>query len=95
MYSLHQIMPSKTPPSGIGLTADRKATLGELLNHGVHPALVDIGCAIVGPTATITGQTATFYLKQVAQETALRLKDVQQVKNEITVRISSIGGGTS
>lgn len=66
-----------------------RATLGSLCGDGTHRALANIGCVMEGHTATLSGEAATFYLKQLAQETAARLDGVKRVKNEITVRVTT------
>lgn len=59
--------------------------LAKLVGPAIHPALTEVACEIEGNQIQLFGQVPTFYLKQLAQETASRLPKIQVVLNHIQV----------
>lgn len=60
-------------------------TLASLLGDAVHPGLSGVSCQLDANVVVLQGEVPTFYLKQLAQETAIRANGVEKVNNEITV----------
>jgi len=50
-----------------------------------YRSLRDVHCETDGDRITLKGKTTTFYLKQLAQETASRVAGVDSVDNQIEV----------
>ncbi|WP_252853550.1 BON domain-containing protein [Aeoliella straminimaris] len=60
-------------------------SLSSLLGDAVHPGLSGVSCQIDANMVVLRGEVPTFYLKQLAQETASRAAGVEKVNNEIEV----------
>ena len=55
------------------------------LRGSSHCGLRRVRCSIVDGSVTLSGEVASFYLKQIAQTIVGRLPQVRQVKNELHV----------
>lgn len=71
----------------------QKVPLAAMVDGRPHPALANVTCSIDNGQITLEGVVPTFYLKQLAQETAVRIRDVQTVNNKIVVKHAHVGGG--
>jgi osmotically-inducible protein OsmY len=60
-------------------------SLASLLGDAVHPGLSGVSCHLDASVVVLRGEVPTFYLKQLAQETAIRADGVEKVNNEIQV----------
>ncbi len=74
-----------------GTNAVRNGSLSALLGVPCHPGLSRVSCEVIASRATLDGEVPTFYLKQVAQETASRIAGVQTVENRIKVKHTRLG----
>ncbi len=78
--------------SATGKQCVPKASLSALLDEPAHPALVNVACEVVDSKVILEGEVPTFYLKQLAQETAARIRGIQTVENKIQVKHARVGG---
>lgn len=69
--------------------ADRAATFGELverrLRRNAYLSMEDIRCDHHDGVIRLSGHVATYFLKQMAQETVLGVSGVLAVENEVEV----------
>lgn len=75
-----------------GIRTASKVSLASLLDGQAHPALVNVTCDLSGSKLTLEGDVPTFYLKQLAQEAAVRVQGVEKVENRIEVRPAHVAG---
>lgn len=66
-------------------TSTIATSLASLLGDAVHPGLSGVSCQVDANVVVLRGEVPTFYLKQLAQETASRADGVEKVNNEIQV----------
>lgn len=57
-----------------------------VLNSSSHIGLRRVRCRCTDGVVTLSGQVASYYLKQVAQAIVGRLPAVRQIHNELSVR---------
>ncbi|QDU55122.1 BON domain-containing protein [Aeoliella mucimassa] len=63
----------------------QKQTLVEFAGPTTHPAITQIVCEVTGDQVRLCGQVPTFYLKQLAQETASHVEGIRCVFNNVEV----------
>ncbi len=71
---------------------DCKLALAEVTDERVHPGLARVTYELDGSQAVLQGDVPTFYLKQLAQETASRINGVVRIVNRIEVKHAKVGG---
>jgi hypothetical protein len=53
-----------------------------------YPAIANLGCDVRKGVLELTGHVSSYYLKQVAQESVLRLKLEYRLRNGVVVQAS-------
>jgi osmotically-inducible protein OsmY len=70
-------------------TENPQARLTELaerrLHSHSHQALKSVSCNYQDGALVLQGTVATYYLKQLAQETIVRMEGVERIENQIRV----------
>lgn len=61
------------------------AEIERVLHSSSHVGLRGVRCRFADGVVTLSGQVASFYLKQVAQAIVGRLPAVRQIRNELRV----------
>ena len=75
-----------------GNNASREVPLAKMLDEPTHPALSKVTCQRHNSQVTLLGEVPTFYLKQLAQETATRIRGISTVENKVQVIPAPIAG---
>lgn len=70
----------------------RKLALADMIDGQLHPGLSRVTYELDGSQAVLEGDVPTFYLKQLAQETAARVNGVVRIVNRIEVKHAKVGG---
>lgn len=75
-----------------GNTSNSQVPLATMLGEPTHPALANVTCEQHDSRVTLQGEVPTFYLKQLAQETAARIRGIRTVENLVKVVHAPIAG---
>lgn len=73
-------IPGPTPPQSEAVLS-ANASFCQLGYGGLRP----LRCVIESGTVTLSGQVQSYYLKQIAQTTAMNVPGVRRVRNDIVV----------